>query len=152
MQKALCRTATHAVRSRMNESFVTGAAVRGTVWCWTNVVSLRGRHFMGCHSPSATHQEKTRLRRLSFAYFSLARQRKVGAAPHRGNANKPQAKQGKARKIHCGNSAAPIRRAITPARWARYPDPRCSSKYLGLGNITASLADCAAPSFAAEVL
>src|SRR5579864_3169870 len=57
---------------------------------------LRGRHFMGCHSSSATHREKTRLRRLSFAYFSLARQRKVGAAPHRGNANKPKAKQGKA--------------------------------------------------------
>jgi hypothetical protein len=37
-------------------------------------------------------------RRLSFAYFSLARQRKVGAAPHRGNANKPEAKQGKANK------------------------------------------------------
>src|ERR1700757_2897810 len=57
---------------------------------------LRGRHFMGCQSPSATHREKTRFRRLSFAYFSLARQRKVGAAPHRGNANKPEAKQGKA--------------------------------------------------------
>src|ERR1700756_3788135 len=57
---------------------------------------LRGRHFMGCHSPSATHREKTSFRRLSFAYFSLARQRKVGAAPHRGNANKPEAKQGKA--------------------------------------------------------
>jgi hypothetical protein len=33
---------------------------------------------------------------LSFAYFSLRRQRKVGAAPHRGNANKPTRKQGKA--------------------------------------------------------
>src|ERR1700757_1641025 len=58
---------------------------------------LRGRHFMGCHSPSATHREKTRFRRLSFAYFSLARQRKVGAAPHRGDANKPKANQGKAK-------------------------------------------------------
>jgi hypothetical protein len=28
-------------------------------------------------------------KRLSFAYFSLPLQRKVGAAPHRGNANKP---------------------------------------------------------------
>jgi hypothetical protein len=36
---------------------------------------------------------------LSFAYFSLRRQRKVGAAPHRGNANKPKAKQGKANTI-----------------------------------------------------
>ncbi|MFP3274289.1 MAG: hypothetical protein RXR52_25745, partial [Paraburkholderia sp.] len=33
---------------------------------------------------------------LSFAYFSLRRQRKVGAAPHRGNANKPITQQGKA--------------------------------------------------------
>ncbi|MGF6596379.1 general secretion pathway protein K [Paraburkholderia sp. GAS448] len=53
---------------------------------------------MGCHSRSATHRERTSFRRLSFAYFSLARQRKVGAAPHRGNANKPEAKQGKAPK------------------------------------------------------
>jgi hypothetical protein len=33
---------------------------------------------------------------LSFAYFSLRRQRKVGAAPHRGNANRPITQQGKA--------------------------------------------------------
>src|SRR5579864_2958273 len=57
---------------------------------------LRGRHFMGGHSRSATHRERTSFRRLSFAYFSLARQRKVGAAPHRGDANKPKAKQGTA--------------------------------------------------------
>jgi hypothetical protein len=36
---------------------------------------------------------------LSFAYFSLRRQRKVGAAPHRGNANKPKRKQGKANAV-----------------------------------------------------
>ncbi|MFP3185142.1 MAG: hypothetical protein RXS25_31010, partial [Paraburkholderia sp.] len=36
---------------------------------------------------------------LSFAYFSLRRQRKVGAAPHRGNANRPEAKQGKANTL-----------------------------------------------------
>src|SRR6201996_3226535 len=35
-----------------------------------------------------------RLKPLSFAYFSLRLQRKVGAAPHRGNANKPEAKSG----------------------------------------------------------
>src|SRR5579864_3198996 len=57
---------------------------------------LRERHFMGCHSPSVSHPEETSFRRLSFAYFSLARQRKVGAAPHRGDANKPKARQGKA--------------------------------------------------------
>src|SRR5579864_8840971 len=57
---------------------------------------LRGRHFMGCRSPSVSPPEETSLRRLSFAYFSLARQRKVGAAPHRGDTNKPKANQGKA--------------------------------------------------------
>src|ERR1700761_1948406 len=35
---------------------------------------------------------------LSFAYFSLRLQRKVGAAPHRGNTNKPKAKSGCQRK------------------------------------------------------
>jgi hypothetical protein len=35
---------------------------------------------------------------LSFAYFSLRRQRKVGAAPHRGKASKPEAKRGCQRK------------------------------------------------------
>jgi hypothetical protein len=52
----------------------------------------------------------------------------------------------------CGNSAAPIRLAITPARCDKYADPRCSSKYFGLGNITASRADCHAVSFDADVL
>jgi hypothetical protein len=48
---------------------------------------------------------------LSFAYFSLRRQRKVGAAPHRGNANKPISNQGKAnasRKQQRGNTNRPI--------------------------------------------
>jgi len=35
---------------------------------------------------------------LSFAYFSLRRQRKVGAAPHRGNAGKPDTRRGCQRK------------------------------------------------------
>jgi hypothetical protein len=37
------------------------------------------------------------LKRLSFAYFSLPLQRKVGAAPHRGNANKPIRNRGRQR-------------------------------------------------------
>src|SRR5579864_3051582 len=72
---------------------------------------LRERHFMRCHSRSATHPERTRFRRLSFAYFSLARQRKVGAAPHRGNANRPKANQGKAKKT-AQNKKTQITRAI----------------------------------------
>ncbi|WP_204117489.1 hypothetical protein, partial [Paraburkholderia sp. C35] len=35
---------------------------------------------------------------LSFAYFSLRRQRKVGAAPHRGNTSKPLTKSGRQRQ------------------------------------------------------
>jgi hypothetical protein len=38
------------------------------------------------------------LQRLSFAYFSLPLQRKVGAAPHRGNASEPETKRGCQRK------------------------------------------------------
>ncbi|MFL9996783.1 hypothetical protein PQR34_36970 [Paraburkholderia sediminicola] len=36
---------------------------------------------------------------LSLAYFSLRRQREVGAAPHRGNANRPLRNQGKANAV-----------------------------------------------------
>ncbi|CAE6713258.1 hypothetical protein R75483_01403 [Paraburkholderia domus] len=36
---------------------------------------------------------------LSLAYFSLQQQREVGAAPHRGNANRPLKIQGKANPI-----------------------------------------------------
>jgi hypothetical protein len=40
---------------------------------------------------------RLRFERLSFAYFSLPLQRKVGAAPHRGNAGRPTRIQGKAK-------------------------------------------------------
>jgi hypothetical protein len=45
---------------------------------------------------SGGHLKAGGLSPLSFAYFSLRRQRKVGAAPHRGDANRPITKQGKA--------------------------------------------------------
>jgi hypothetical protein len=48
---------------------------------------------------SGRHLKAGGLSPLSFAYFSLRRQRKVGAAPHRGNTNKPIRKQGKANTI-----------------------------------------------------
>ncbi|WP_321939201.1 hypothetical protein, partial [Paraburkholderia sp. J8-2] len=41
-----------------------------------------------------------RFERLSFAYFSLPLQRKVGAAPHRGNAGIPPRTQGKAKALN----------------------------------------------------
>ncbi len=44
---------------------------------------------------------------LSFAYFSLRRQRKVGAAPHRGNACEPQTKRGCPRKGQKHQTATP---------------------------------------------
>ena len=47
---------------------------------------------------------------LSFAYFSLRRQRKVSAAPHRGNANKPIRKQGKANTARQPNLCAAPKR------------------------------------------
>src|SRR5258708_6745085 len=73
MQKGLCRTATHAVRSGVDDGLATAVAVRGTAYRRTNVASLRGRHFMGCHAPCVTHPEEVSFRRLSFAYLSLAR-------------------------------------------------------------------------------
>jgi hypothetical protein len=50
---------------------------------------------------------------LSFAYFSLRRQRKVGAAPHRGNANKPLRKQGKANTIRAQPKSAAQAKNLT---------------------------------------
>jgi general secretion pathway protein K len=73
----------------MDECCVTGASnaseqiVRGP---------LRGRVRGG-------HLQAGGVSPLSFAYFSLRRQRKVGAAPHRGDANKPTRKQGKANTV-----------------------------------------------------
>jgi len=56
------RAATHGVRSGMNECFVTLCAVRETVSGRTYIASLRGRHFMGVHSPVVTHREGVRYR------------------------------------------------------------------------------------------
>src|ERR1044072_4445014 len=47
--------------------------------------------------PSGKHKN-WRCEPLSFAYFSLRRQRKVGGAPHRGNASKPEANRACQRK------------------------------------------------------
>ncbi|MEM5291002.1 hypothetical protein ACFQ3P_36145 [Paraburkholderia sabiae] len=41
------------------------------------------------HADAVSWQAPEVQKRLSFAYFSLPLQRKVGAAPHRGNASKP---------------------------------------------------------------
>src|SRR5258706_14701653 len=98
MQKMLCRSAMHVVRRRVDEPFVTKGTVRRTVRRPTNVVSGAKATLHGVPSPSVTHPEELRFRRLPFACFSLARtprrkspwgQRKAGAAPHRDNTNKP---------------------------------------------------------------
>src|ERR1700722_9721195 len=80
-------SATHVVRSGVDERFVTnGSGARDGLVSDLSVVKLSGGHLRaGGVSP------------LSFAYFSLRWQRKVGAAPHRGNASKPLRKQGKAK-------------------------------------------------------
>jgi hypothetical protein len=83
------RSATHAVRSGMNERCVAGARntrdqiVRGPLRANT----------------SGGHLRASGVSPLSFAYFSLRRQRKVSAAPHRGNANKPIRNQGEANAL-----------------------------------------------------
>ena len=66
--------------------------VRLTAGFLRSVASLRDNSRTVCRSaiPAGTGG----LKRLSFAYFSLPLQRKVGAAPHRGNANKPIRQRG----------------------------------------------------------
>src|SRR6266850_1789454 len=70
-------------------------------------VPTRGRHFMGCHSRQPHTQKSCVFGAFLLPTFlwqgrpegsPLGGQRKVGAAPHRGNANRPEAKQGKAPK------------------------------------------------------
>ncbi len=58
-----------------------------------------------------------RFERLSFAYFSLPLQRKVGAAPHRGNTGIPTRLQGKAKAP--GGTAQHIPKPFKPQPAAR---------------------------------
>jgi hypothetical protein len=80
----------------MDESFVTnvGGARDGLV------------SDLSAFKPGGGHLQAGGVSPLSFAYFSLRRQRKVGAAPHRGNANRPLRKQGKAKTARTTKSAA----------------------------------------------
>jgi hypothetical protein len=55
MKNVLCRSATHVVRSGMNDGLVTSCTVRGTVWRRTYIVSdaratLHGVPFPACHT------------------------------------------------------------------------------------------------------
>jgi hypothetical protein len=65
---------------------------------------------------------------LSFAYFSLRRQRKVGAAPHRGNANKPIRKQGKANTKSKQPKQAPQAKPPNKPNTTREPRPKSNEK------------------------
>jgi hypothetical protein len=56
---------------------------------------LRSHYGWGCEKNCGW---RWRFEPLSFAYFSLRLQRKVGAAPHRGNASIPTRKEEKAKK------------------------------------------------------
>jgi hypothetical protein len=110
----LCPTTERVARSGVDECLVTkeGSArdqiVRGPL---RNHVS--GRHLKaGGLSP------------LSFAYFSLRRQRKVGAAPHRGNTNKPIRKQGKANAQRKTTRRAPQAKKLSYALTKPQPEPQ----------------------------
>jgi hypothetical protein len=67
-------------------------ARRGADECWVTSAKCAGdqivRGPLRSHA-SGRHLNAGGLSPLSFAYFSLRRQRKVGAAPHRGSANSP---------------------------------------------------------------
>ncbi|MEI5996990.1 hypothetical protein H3V53_07170 [Paraburkholderia bengalensis] len=70
-----------------------------------------------------------RRERLSFACFSLPLQRKVGAAPHRGNANQPETKSGCHRKGQANApkacaAKAPSRMPAKRAATHRTPSPK----------------------------
>ncbi|CAG4905440.1 hypothetical protein R54767_03194 [Paraburkholderia gardini] len=58
-RRALCRSAMRVARSRVDDCFVTDmdrardGIARGPMPC-----EVWGRHFVGCHSPAMTHQEK----------------------------------------------------------------------------------------------
>ncbi|CAG9268410.1 hypothetical protein PCAR4_790002 [Paraburkholderia caribensis] len=72
-----------------------------------------GRGSRGCRvkrknlwGPSGRNKD-WRCEPLSFAYFSLRRQRKVGAAPHRGNASEPITSRGCQRKAKSNRGPNP---------------------------------------------
>ncbi|CAD6552252.1 hypothetical protein LMG24235_05064 [Paraburkholderia sabiae] len=67
------------------------------------------------HAAAPSWQAPEVQKRLSFAYFSLPRQRKVGAAPHRGNASKPTRKRG-------------CQRNPKPKNKTKKPEPRLASQ------------------------
>src|SRR5258706_16264726 len=90
-------------------------AVVGEGWSCGGPMSFptRGRQFMGCHSRQPHTQKSCVFGAFLLPTFlwqgrpegsPLGGQRKVGAAPHRGNANRPKAKQGKAKKQEQGKA------------------------------------------------
>src|SRR5258706_9170436 len=110
-------------------------------------IPTRGRRFMGGHSPLATHPEEVE---FSVPFFCLlffgkdapegsplGGQRKVGAAPHRSDANKPKAKQGK-EKTKNKIKSEKDRRTSTPSHIGLKENPfnlRKSSLHISFDNI-----------------
>ena len=100
-------SATHVVRSGMNDCLVTGSAARGTAHP-TDQCRFRREGdtswgpFPTCHT-TAKRQVFDTFLLPTFLWQGrpegspLGGQRKAGAAPHRGNANKPISNQGKAK-------------------------------------------------------
>src|SRR5258706_4897848 len=85
------RSATHAVRSGMNDCLVTNGAVRGTDYRRTNAVSDSRATLHGLPFPVSDT-----LRRAAFSAPFLYLLVFGKDAPHRGNATRPISKQGKA--------------------------------------------------------
>ncbi|CAG9195639.1 hypothetical protein PSAB6_160080 [Paraburkholderia sabiae] len=73
--------------------FVVRAGLRAFYGVWA---SLRDCSTAACRSANLAGTGG--VKRLSFAYFSLPLQRKVGAAPHRGDASKPIRNRGRQRE------------------------------------------------------
>jgi hypothetical protein len=69
-----------------------------------------------------------RFERLSFAYFSLPLQRKVGAAPHRGNPGRPKRLQEKAKTAKTPDQKAQISDTTHAAQRAQYNRHRHQAK------------------------
>src|SRR5215475_3060123 len=71
------------------------------------------------HAAALSRQAPGVQKRLSFAYFSLPLQRKVGAAPHRGNARAAKAHRGRQRKKKTARAAKTQTRRLRRRQYKR---------------------------------
>ncbi|CAE6833107.1 hypothetical protein R70006_06752 [Paraburkholderia domus] len=104
---------------------------RSAEWALMNPLSLtpnvRGHRFQMHHYRNCAGDplKNWRCELLSLAYFSLQQQREVGAAPHRGNANRPIRMQGKANAAGIQPNKAPRKNKPYTAITALFLSARC---------------------------